>query len=105
MSQPINEDVLLEARRLLSDFLKKRRVEMGVTQQQLADMSGMGIATIRRFEGGKFWLNLKQYLVLCHYLNCYPFLAEKESDYPLAKQMRDAMEQVNQFRKPPDIMN
>jgi transcriptional regulator with XRE-family HTH domain len=94
----MNEKVLQEARSLISGFLKNRREELGLTQQSLADNTGMGIATIKRFESGKFWLGLKQYLILCHYLKCYPFLAESESDHPLAKDMHNAMKEVNAFK-------
>lgn len=85
----MNEKVLLEARNLISGFLKNRREELKITQQQLADASGMGIATIKRFESGKFWLNLKQYLILCHHLKCYPFVEEVESNKELATMMRN----------------
>lgn len=95
----MNEKVLLEARLLISGFLKNRRNELGMSQEKLSELSGMGIATIKRFESGKFWLNLKQYLILCHHLRCYPFLAESDSEYPLAKDMREAMEKVNSFKK------
>lgn len=88
----MNEKVLLEARDLISGFLKSRREELGMTQKELADNSGMGIATIKRFESGKFWLNLKQYLILCHYLKCYPFIEEIESDKEFAKMMRQRWE-------------
>jgi len=95
----MNEQVLLEARSLISGFLANRRKELGITQMQLADMSGMGIATIKRFESGKFWLNLKQYLILCHHLKCYPFLAESDSNHPIANDMRERMAEVNSFKK------
>lgn len=85
----MNEKVLLEARLLISGFLKSRRKELGITQEQLADLSGMGIATIKRFESGKFWLNMKQYLILCHHLKCYPFIEEVESEKQLAVMMRE----------------
>lgn len=98
----MNEQVLQEARQLISGFLKNRRVELGITQDELADNSGMGVATIRRFESGKFWLNLKQYLILCHHLKCYPFLAESDSEHPLAKNMREAMKEVNSFKRKND---
>ncbi len=88
----MNEKVLLEARALISGFLQNRRKELGMTQEQLAELSGMGIATIKRFESGKFWLNLKQYLILCHYLKCYPFIEEIESDKEFAKMMRQRWE-------------
>jgi transcriptional regulator with XRE-family HTH domain len=72
----MNDKTLLEARKNISGFLKNRREELGLTQQELADDSGMGIATIKRFESGKFWLNLKQYIILCHYLECKPIISE-----------------------------
>lgn len=95
----MNELVLLEARLLISRFLALRRNELGMSQQNLADLSGMGLSTIKRFESGRFWLNLKQYLILCHHLKCYPFLAETESEHPLAKDMREQMQKVNAFKK------
>lgn len=85
----MNEKVLLEARAMISGFLVNRRKELGITQDQLAELSGMGVATIKRFESGKFWLNLKQYLILCHHLKCYPFLAEMEGKDGFAKLMRE----------------
>lgn len=60
-----------------------------MSQGELAELSGMGIATIRRFESGKFWLNLKQYLILCHHLKCYPFLVEMDGKNEFAKMMRE----------------
>lgn len=98
----MQEKILLEARSLISGFLKNRREELGMSQQALADLSGMGIATIKRFESGKFWLNLKQYLMLCHFLKCYPFLMETESDHPLAKDMRDVMKDVKNYKRKND---
>lgn len=85
----MNEQILLEARNMIAGFFVARRKELGMTQEQLAELSGMGIATIRRFESGKFWLNLKQYLVFCHHLKCYPFVVEMESDDELAVMMRE----------------
>lgn len=85
----MNDKILNEARLLISGFLRDRREELGITQQELAYNSGMGIATIKRFESGKFWLNLKQYLILCHHLKCYPFVAEMEGNDKFAKIMRE----------------
>ena len=38
----MNEKVLLEARALISGFLQNRRKELGMTQEQLAELSGNG---------------------------------------------------------------
>jgi transcriptional regulator with XRE-family HTH domain len=91
----MQEQVLLEARQLISGFLVSRRKELGITQDQLAEMSGMGIATIKRFESGKFWLNLKQYLILCHHLQCYPFLGTYDGKDEFSSLMRERHKRPN----------
>ena len=48
----------------IAEAIQKRRSELGVSQAALADQTGMGIATIKRFESGRFWLNMKQYIIL-----------------------------------------
>lgn len=60
----MNEKKLNESRQQIAAFILNRRNELGITQAQLAEMTGMGIATIKRFESGKFWLNMKQYVML-----------------------------------------
>jgi transcriptional regulator with XRE-family HTH domain len=55
---------LNESRQSIAAFITNRRNELGITQAQLAEQTGMGIATIKRFESGKFWLNMKQYVLL-----------------------------------------
>ncbi len=52
----------------ISGLLAARRRELGITQEELAAATGMGVATIKRFESGKFWIGLKQFIVLCHHL-------------------------------------
>lgn len=60
----MNEQTLNEARTLIAGFLKKRRLELGLSQQKLADMTGIARATINRMELGYFWLNMRQYVIL-----------------------------------------
>jgi len=55
---------LNEDRLKIAAFIQKRRNELGISQAALAELTGMGIATIKRFESGKFWLNMKQYILL-----------------------------------------
>ena len=85
----MNEKVLNEARDMISGFLRDRRNELGISQAELAELTGMGIATIKRFESGKFWINMKQYLILCHHLKCFPFLATLEGDEKFSVMMRE----------------
>lgn len=60
----MNEKKLYESREKIAAFIKNRRNELGISQAALAEETGMGIATIKRFESGKFWLNMKQYILL-----------------------------------------
>lgn len=55
---------LSEARLKIAGFIQNRRNELGISQAALADQTGLGIATIKRFESGRFWLNMKQYVIL-----------------------------------------
>lgn len=60
----MNEKKLIESRQQIAAFIQNRRNELGISQAALAEQTGMGIATIKRFESGKFWLNMKQYVLL-----------------------------------------
>lgn len=84
----MNEKVLLEARNLIAGFLKNRRIELGLSQQDLADKTGMARATINRMEQGLFWLGMKQYLLICEALRLFPAIAEMEADDPIAEALR-----------------
>lgn len=84
----MNPKILDEARTLISGFLHQRREELQLTQQQLADLCGFHRNTIMNIEAGKFWPNMKQYLIIAHHLKCYPFLATYEGDNEYSKLMR-----------------
>ncbi len=60
----MTEKQLNEARQKIAEKIQARRNELGISQAALAEQTGMGIATIKRFESGKFWLNMKQYVLL-----------------------------------------
>jgi DNA-binding XRE family transcriptional regulator len=85
----MNNILLNQARELIAGFLVNRRKELGMTQQDLADATGLGIQTIKRMEDAKFWPNLKQFLIVCHALNAYFFVEEKEGNGDYAKMMRE----------------
>jgi DNA-binding XRE family transcriptional regulator len=84
----MNPKVLNEARDLISSFLQQRREELQLTQQELADLCGFHRNTIVNIEAGRFWPNMKQYLIIAHHLKCYPFLATYEGDNEYSKLMR-----------------
>lgn len=84
----MNEKVLISARKLTADFLRNRRRELGLTQEELAEKSELGIATIKRAESAKFFLNTKQLWMLCNALDLYFFMEEKEKDSDLVNSMK-----------------
>jgi transcriptional regulator with XRE-family HTH domain len=75
----MNEKVLNEARDLIAGFLKNRRIELGLSQQALANKTGLARKTINAMEQGKFWLGMKQYLLICEALNIEPGLPKLTS--------------------------
>lgn len=60
----MDEQKLNESRIQIAAFIQNRRKELGISQATLAEQTGMGVSTIKRFESGKFWLNMKQYILL-----------------------------------------
>ena len=84
----MNEKVLNQARDMISGFLKNRRLELNMSQQELADATGMARATINRMEQGLFWLGMKQYLLICEALHLFPAIAEMEADDNIAAALR-----------------
>ena len=84
----MNENILNEARKIISGFLKQRREELGISQAALAEKTGLGIATVKRMEDAKFWPGLKQYLIVCEALHLFPAIAEMEADEPFAEALR-----------------
>ncbi len=57
-------------------FIRKRRKDRGVTQEQLAKSSGVGLAFLKRLEGGDENLHLAKVLQVLRYLNADLFPKE-----------------------------
>jgi transcriptional regulator with XRE-family HTH domain len=70
----MKDAALNEARYLIAGFLRSRREEIGMTQQELADKMGFDVKTITRIEAGKFWPRLNTLLAMCHHLDCFFFM-------------------------------
>ncbi|NCX93143.1 MAG: XRE family transcriptional regulator [Gammaproteobacteria bacterium] len=99
----INEQVLDEARRQWAAFFVDKRKRLKMSQDKLAAMSGIGIATIRRLESGEAWLNLKQIFILCGCLNINPFLTDKESAGEIEGEMIDAIHEAKRNLTEPGL--
>lgn len=82
----MNEKALLEARLKIAGFLKNRRIELGLTQKEVAQRTGMARETINRMEQGLFWMGMKQFLLICEALRLVPSIAEigagEDIEYP-----------------------
>ena len=85
----IEDAVLKEARRLIGEMIARRRAALGMTQEELAEKAGIGIATVKVIEIGKFYVSLKILLKMCYALDLYFYFEEKESEADLAKLMRE----------------
>jgi len=79
---------LLEARQMMANFFKARREELNMSQIQLAEKTGLGIATIKRFENAMFWPAVKQYIIICEALNIVPFTTPIKGDAEFIDLMR-----------------
>ncbi len=64
----MTENTLAITRNLIAAFLKERRIELKLSQQELADRTQLARKTINSMEAGKFWLGMKQYLLICEAL-------------------------------------
>lgn len=83
-----NEQTLNEARKIISGFLKQRRIELKYSQAHIAEKTGLGLRTIVRAENAEFWLGMKQYLLICEALHLFPAIAEMESNTEIAQALR-----------------
>jgi transcriptional regulator with XRE-family HTH domain len=60
----MTEEKLNEIRFKISDSIKQRREELKLSQQQLADKTGFKLKTIVNFENARFWISLKDYIII-----------------------------------------
>lgn len=84
----MNEKVLIEARKITAGFLKQRREELRLTQEQLAEKCNWHRETIARIEAGKFFMNTKQLWIICNALDLYFFMSPKEEESDLVNSMK-----------------
>ena len=59
--------IKLKQREIMTHIAYKRK-QMGYSQAAFAELTGIGISTIKRFET-EGNINLETYLTMCHYLN------------------------------------
>ena len=89
MKGNVNEKVLHEARKLIGSWLRDCREEKGLTQIELGKMMELNQATIAKIENGKWSFSVDMLTRFCVALDVYLFLLPKDSDDPLADEMRN----------------
>jgi y4mF family transcriptional regulator len=68
---------------LISEFVKTRRKQLGMTQEEFADKAGVALTVIRKIEQGKENLNLsKVNRVLSMFGHILIPISEKDSKLP-----------------------
>lgn len=65
MNQFLTEEQLNKHREEIARFLRDTRIEKELTQQELADITGITKRTISRIENAHFWPVMKQIVIIC----------------------------------------
>ena len=74
----ITEKELITKRELTATLIRERRVNLGWTQEKLAEKTGFERANISRIEAGRYFLSTKQLWVLCDALGLEMRIIEKK---------------------------
>jgi len=67
----------------ISTIIQTLRKKQGLTQPQLAEKAGLGVATIRRIETGKFFPDGNSLVKLAQALNCVLILQAEDERYEI----------------------
>jgi len=72
-----------ELRNVLSTNIKKRRRDLGFSQEKLAELTSLSAQTINDIEGRRMWVSDKTMLKLAHALNIevYELLLPQEVEF------------------------
>lgn len=65
----IDVEKLNDKRAVFGELIRMRRESLKLTQVDIADRAGIGVATIQRIESGKFFVSMKQLWMLCDALD------------------------------------
>jgi transcriptional regulator with XRE-family HTH domain len=68
----------------LIETITTLRKKQGLSQVELAEKAGLGVATIKRLETGKFFPDGNSLLKLAEALNCVLILKNENQDYEIS---------------------
>lgn len=88
-----------QAQQQIAAHLRDRRLSMGLTQQGLAERSGVSLPTLRKFEQ-KGVLSLESLLKLAMALDCLGELVKATEPQPLEFQTMDELLKAPEQKKP-----
>lgn len=77
------------ARKMLMDYIREHCAEQGITQDVLAERTGMTRTNVNRLLAGRYPPSLDNFIKLAEASNCYIFMIEKKANDDLCKMMRD----------------
>ncbi len=79
-SKKFNPAVADQARKLVGEFFRNRRKELGMTLTELAEMAGMTQPQLTNFENGKQNITINSLFALCGCLRIKPYFEEADPD-------------------------
>lgn len=92
----MKDPVIIEARKMLVQYLRDQAIEKGISMYRLAEITGMDRANIHRIFSGKYPPTLDTFMLLARSLDCYVFIIDKNADDNLVTMMHD------RWRRPAD---
>jgi transcriptional regulator with XRE-family HTH domain len=95
MKGNINEEYLIEVRKILGNWIKEMREDKKLSQQQLADKMGISRSTISKIEDGKWNFGIDTLTIFALHLDFFQFLVPKDSNDELAVTMRNRWNRAN----------
>ncbi|HAN78652.1 MAG TPA: hypothetical protein DCQ31_13260 [Bacteroidales bacterium] len=89
----INEGVIFEAQKMLLKYIADTAAEKGITQEQIAEFTGLKQSNVSRMLAGRYSPSLRNFLKIAQAVNCFIFIADKDSDDELATIMKERWKQ------------
>ena len=80
--------VIIEARRMLCQYLKDQAKEKNISTYKLAELTGFDQPNIHRILSGKYPPTLDTFMIIARALECYIFIIDKNADDDTADMMR-----------------
>jgi len=91
----MKEQKIIEARLMLCRYLRDLAKEKGITNQQIADITGFTQGNVNRMLAGKYPPTLDNFIILCDAINTYFFIIDKNANEEVTNLMRNRWRQAS----------